>query len=179
MSKIDLEMLPKEDLIKMIKMFSRNSLVLDGCWFQAAEDKYGQEAAIDLDTKAWARYASIEARRILKTFNIVEKGTSALAKALNYQIWVHAQNIEWDIPEVTENRVVLNVTDCGIQRARIRSGRGEFPCKGVGIALFEGFVKAFDPEFSLNCLVCPPDEHPDDLWCSWEFRLEKPLKSPS
>lgn len=172
MSKINLETLPREALIDMLKMFSQNALVLDGCWFQAVEDEYGQEQAVELDTKAWTRYAAIEAKRIMKTFNIAEKGTSALATALNYQIWVHARNILWDIPEVTENRIVLNVTDCGIQRARIKNGRGEFPCKGVGIALFREFAKAIDPSFSLNCLVCPPDEHPDDLWCSWDFRLK-------
>ena len=172
MFKINLEMLPKETLIDIIKMFSQNALALDGCWFQAVEDQYDQERAVELDTRAWERYSSIEAKRIMKTFNIAEGGTSALAKALNYQIWVHARNIVWEIPEVTKKRVVLNVTDCGIQRARIRSGRGEFPCKGVGIALFREFAKAIDSKFSLNCLVCPPDEHPDNLWCSWEFRLE-------
>ena len=172
MSKFNLEKLPKKTLIDMLKMFSQNALVIDGCWFQAVEDEYGQEKAVELDTRAWARYGLIEAKRIMKTFNIAEKGTSALAKALNYQIWVHAQNMAWDIPEVTGNSVVFNVTDCGIQRARIKSGRGEFPCKGVGIVLFQEFAKAIDPRFSLNCLVCPPDEHPDDLWCSWEFRLE-------
>ena len=32
-------------------------------------------------------------------------------------------------------------------------------------------AKTLNPEVEVNCLVCPPDEHPKDLWCRWEFKL--------
>jgi hypothetical protein len=30
-----------------------------------------------------------------------------------------------------------------------------------------------NPNIKFNCTVCPPDKHPDDLWCEWEVWIEK------
>ena len=68
---MDLEGLPKETLIKMIRMFSKNWLAVDGLWFQAVEDEFGFEAAFRLDMQMWAKQAVIEARRIKEISKIV------------------------------------------------------------------------------------------------------------
>ena len=44
---IELEDLPKEALLKLIRMFSRNWLTVDGLWFRNVEDEY------DLDWCKW------------------------------------------------------------------------------------------------------------------------------
>jgi hypothetical protein len=40
-----------------------------------------------------------------------------------------------------------------------------------------GFLKEFAKELNskikVYCVVCPPDEHKDDLWCEWIFTLEE------
>ncbi|RJQ28661.1 MAG: hypothetical protein C4589_05970 [Peptococcaceae bacterium] len=170
--KVNLEELPKEKLIEIINMFAGNALTIDGLWFTYVEEKFGLEEAIKIDTAVWRRYGSIEARRIKKTLAIEGDDLGVLAKALNFQIWSRAMGIEYEIPETTGDKVIFNVTDCRPQKARIKSDRGEFACKPVGIALFEEFAREINPRFKLKCLVCPPDKHPDDLWCSWEFTLD-------
>jgi hypothetical protein len=37
----------------------------------------------------------------------------------------------------------------------------------------KAFAKEFNPDIEVKCNVCPPDEHPDDLWCEWEFAMKE------
>ena len=64
----------REELLRVVEMFAKNWLAHDGCWFLAAEERFGIETAIDLDACSWARFAAAEARRILGTFDIPLRG---------------------------------------------------------------------------------------------------------
>jgi hypothetical protein len=35
------------------------------------------------------------------------------------------------------------------------------------------FARAVDPRIQTRCIVCPPDDHPDDVWCAWEFSIPR------
>ena len=70
MMKNTLEDLSKKELLKVIEMFSLNWLTVDGLWFTLVDDKYGLEAALELDLKMWQRQALTEARRIKKYMGI-------------------------------------------------------------------------------------------------------------
>ncbi|MEM0231868.1 MAG: DUF6125 family protein, partial [Candidatus Methanomethyliaceae archaeon] len=65
-----IEELSKEELIELIKIFSKNLLTLDGYWFLSIEDKYGLEKAIEIDKEVWEKFGISEARRIKKFLNI-------------------------------------------------------------------------------------------------------------
>ena len=167
--KTDLMDLPKETLVDVIKMYSKNVLAIDGLWFLGCEKRYGVEMAIEIDTEVWDAYGTIEARRIKETLKIEGNGIPDLAKALNLQIWVPCMGYAFS--DISDNTIVFTVTDCRPQKARIRKGLGEFECKPVGIALFEAFAREINPKMTCKCLVCPPDEHPEDVWCSWRFEI--------
>ena len=64
------------------------------------------------------------------------------------------------------------MVDCRVQSARKRKGLPDFPCKNVGIVEYEGFARTIDPASRPAASLCPPDPHPDDSWCAWEFTLE-------
>ena len=170
MAKIDLMDIPKDTLVDLLKMYSKNSMTIDGLWFINVEEKYGLDTAFEIDTIVWDRYGVTEAKRIKRLLNITEGGIPAIAKALNFQIWV--PGMEYEFQEITEKRAVFNVTDCTVQKARIRDKKGEFQCKPVAVAMFKKFAETIDPTLKMNCLFCPPDKHPEDVWCSWEFQLE-------
>jgi hypothetical protein len=75
-------------LLKLIDLYAKNWLAHDGCWFLAAEEKYGMEQAVELDAKAWERFAVAEARRIMKAFEIPpNSGLEALEKAFQYRLF--------------------------------------------------------------------------------------------
>ncbi|MFX0060009.1 MAG: DUF6125 family protein [Candidatus Hodarchaeota archaeon] len=167
-----LQNLSKEELIDYIEDLSKNWLAIDGTWFQAVENEFGIEKAIQLDVKQWKRFTIIEAKRIMKRFNIPEKGgIPALIKALRFRVYANIN--EQEIVEITEDRCVFRMKNCRVQYARKQRNLPDFPCKGVGVVEYSEFAKTIDQRIDTNCICCPPDSHPEDYYCSWEFILKK------
>ena len=165
------ETMDRDELLRALEMFAKNWLAHDGCWFLAAEERFGMDTAIDLDGRSWARFAAVEARRIMATFNIpTGGGLPALEKALNLRLYsvVNAQRLEWS---EDRQRLRFFMDECRVQQGRQRKGLPPFPCKPVGKVEFETFAKAVDSRIFTTCLRCPPDE-PEGKYCGWEFTLE-------
>lgn len=166
-----LEQRSKEELIDYIEDISNNWLAIDGTWFLAVEEEYDIEKAIELDKKSWERFTVIEARRIMKRFNIPPNGgIEALMKALKHRVYANI-NVQ-ELIEVSENHCVFRMNDCRVQSARKRKELPDFPCKSVGIVEYSGFAKTIDSRITTTCVCCPPDPHSEDYYCAWEFRIK-------
>ena len=161
--------LSKQDLLKLIEVYAKNWLAHDGCWFRAAEEQYGMEPAMQLDSKSWERFAVTEALRIMKAFDIpANGGLKSLEEAFQYRLYatINKQEIEW--PD--ENTLVFKMMECRVQKARRGKGLPDFPCKEVGIIEFSQFARTVDARIKTRCIACPPDEV-TDFFCAWEFTL--------
>ncbi|MBI4332049.1 MAG: hypothetical protein HY673_12275 [Chloroflexi bacterium] len=176
MSGADLENLSKQELIKIVRMLAKNWLTVDGLWFRGVEEKFGLDAAVELDVKMWWRQAEIEARRIKETLDIRETGIPGVLKTLEYMSWSLAYYFDYE--KVTPTSAVLVCTHCLPQESRVRQGIGEFPCKPTGEAVFTRIIEAIDPGLKYRCIACPPDEHPAEFWCKWEVFLPPPTTPP-
>ncbi len=162
--------LSKEELVKIIVDDAKNWLAHDGLWFQAVEKRYGLEAAVDADIEAWRYFSAIEAKRILERLGMKPGGgLPALVECLRHRLYARL-NLQ-DVVEQTDCRVVFRMLDCRVQSARKRKGLAAHPCKSVGIAEYSEFAKAVDPRIRTRCIACPPDEHPEEFWCAWEFSI--------
>jgi hypothetical protein len=160
----------KELLIDMLEDAAKNWLAHDGLWFQAVESHDGLEAALQLDAEAWEKFTAIEARRIMRRHAIEPGGgLPALAQALGLRLYAHIN--EQTIVRVDDHTLRFEMNDCRVQAARKRKGLPDFPCKSVGLVEYTGFAAAIDPRIRTRCLTCPPDPHPDEHWCAWEFTL--------
>ncbi len=162
--------LDRAGLLRALDTFARNWLAHDGCWFLAAEERYGMETAIELDTASWRRFAAAEARRIMEAFAIpAGGGLGALQQALSYRMYSFIN--PWRV-ERSENGDVLRffMETCRVQQTRRRKGLPDFPCRSVGEVEFETFARTVDPRIVTKCLSCPPDPGADGH-CGWEFRL--------
>ena len=160
----------REELLGALEMFAKSWLAHDGCWFLAAEERLGMQRAIELDERAWERFAATEARRIMDTFNIPQNGgLAALEKALGLRMYslINAQRVEWCDDRT---RLVFVIDICRVQETRRRKGLDDFPCKSVGTIEFETFARTVDPRIRTTCLHCPP-ESVEGRYCGWEFRL--------
>ncbi|MBN2198322.1 MAG: hypothetical protein JW747_00565 [Candidatus Aminicenantes bacterium] len=147
-----------------------NWLAHDGLWFRAVEDAYGMEKAIALDKKAWESFTVIEAKRIMKRLSIPPGGgIPALVRALGGRLYALI-NVQ-EVSEADERRCVFRMKACRVQDARKKQGLPDFPCKEVGIVEYSGFARTIDPRIETRCLYCPPDPHPEDSHCAWEFIL--------
>jgi hypothetical protein len=162
--------LSKEELIGLLENAAKNWLAHDGLWFLAVEGALGMETAIELDAKAWEKFTVIEAKRIMRHLGIEPGGgIPALKEALRYRLYAFL-NVQ-EILDVDERTIVFRMNECRVQAARKRDGRTDFPCKPVGLVEYGNFAKTIDPRFQTRCIACPPDPHPDEYWCAWEFTL--------
>lgn len=167
----DLENLSKEELMDYIEDISKNWLAIDGTWFQAVEREFGMEKAIELDVESWNIFTVIEAKRIMQRFKIPENGgIPALMKALSFRVYANINKQE--IVEVSEKRCVFRMNDCRVQSARKRKNLPEFPCKQVGVVEYSLFAKTIDKRIKTKCICCPPEDHPKDYYCAWEFMIK-------
>jgi hypothetical protein len=166
---LDLERLAREDLIRLVEVFAKNWLTHDGCWFLAAEEKLGMDAALELDRESWRRFSPAEARRIMESFGIPPGGgLQALEKALGFRLYaaLNEQAATWTEDGALEFRMI----ECRVQSTRRRKGLPDFPCKSVGIVEYAEFAKTIDPRIRTECLCCPPDRT-GDAYCVWRFTL--------
>jgi hypothetical protein len=164
--------LGRDELLGILEDAAKNWLAHDGLWFQAVEQAHGMEAAMAADAAAWRRFTVIEAQRIMARHGIPQNGgIEALVRALGFRLYALLNR--QDVVEQTEHRVVFRMLDCRVQSARKRKGLADFPCKPVGLVEYEWFAKTIDPRIETRCLCCPPDEHPDDVWCAWEFTIRR------
>jgi hypothetical protein len=167
----DLKDLTKEELLELLRDGALNWLAHDGLWFRAAEERFGMEAAMDLDREAWRGFTVIEAKRIMKRLGLAPGGgIPALVRALGRRLYARIN--EQEVVEESPTRCVFRMRTCRVQEARKRQGLPDFPCKSVGVVEHGEFARTIDERIETTCLSCPPDPKPAEAWCVWEFRLK-------
>lgn len=169
----DREMLtamPMEKLLDFFFLQIRNLWRVDGLYFLGIEAKFGTEAATEIDAGVWEIMAKIEAKSLKRMFNVGDNpDVATIMDLLRRSSWALDQPFK--TVEVSGNRAVLTINRCRTQETRLKKGLSEFPCKRVRFGYLRNFAKTLNPNVEVNCLVCPPDKHPPDLWCRWEFVL--------
>lgn len=164
------EAMSREELLGALRVFAKNWLAHDGCWFLAAEEQFGQQTALELDTASWRRFAEVEAKRIMEGFRVeAAGGLDALARALSFRMYalINDQHVEWR----RGGSVLRFVMDrCRVQDARRRKGLPAFPCRMVGETEFATFARTIDPAIVTRCVQCPPDPNEGSA-CTWEFEM--------
>lgn len=167
-----LEDLSREDLLTLIEVYAKAWQAMDGAYFLSLEEKFGIETAMEMDMAAWRIFSPIEAKRIVREFDIPENGgLPALEKALGCRVYavLNDQETEWK----DDQTLIFRMKSCRVQVARNRKGLPDFPCKPVGTIEYEEFAATIDPRIKTECVYCPPDEHPEGSYCQWEFTMEE------
>ncbi len=167
-----IEDLDREKLFELLKIYAKNWLAHDGCWFLAIEEVLGIEKAIDFDREAWRKFTVIEAKRVKEFLSLGENpGLEGLLRALNFRLYstINEQYSEMLSP----NEIIFYIKTCRVQQARRRKGLPDFPCKSVGIVEYSLFAKEIDPRIDTICISCPPEITIPDYFCVWKFILEE------
>jgi len=167
-----LRSMPFERLLDYLFLQVRNLWRVDGLYFLGIEERFGTEAATEIDAGVWEAMAGIEARSLQKTFKMGENpDLPGIMGLLRRSSWALDQPFK--VIEMSSRRAVLGVDRCRTQETRLSKRLTEFPCKKVRYGYLKNFAKTLNPEVEVKCLICPPDKHPKDSWCKWEFMLRQ------
>ncbi len=160
------EAMSKEQLIELFKLSAQLMLTIDGLWFVEAEKVMGIDTTMKLDEGVWRQFGTLEANRMKKFLGVESVATleDVCKTVLLSPMWVSVG----PQAEIENDRCYLSVTNCLPQKARIKKDLRELPCKSMGSAYFEGFGPGLNPGLKYRCIFCPPDEHPNHVWCKWE-----------
>jgi hypothetical protein len=162
--------MPMEKMLDYFFLQIRNIWRVDGLYFLGIEKKFGTEAATEIDAGVWESMAAIEAKSLQRMFKVGENpDVATIIDLLRKSSWTLDQPFK--TIEIGNKRAILSIDRCRTQEARLSKSLCEFPCKKVRFGYLKNFAKTLNPKAEVNCLVCPPDKHPKDLWCKWEFTL--------
>ena len=164
--------LSKEELVSLLEDMGKNWLACDGIWFQTIERNYDYEmyTAKRINDTNMVRFSYIEAKIIMKRLNLPENGgIPAMKEALKYRQYALVNRQE--TIEISDNKIIFRMNDCRVQSARRSKGLPDYPCKSAGIVEYQRFAEAIDPRIKTKCIGCPPDPHPAEWWCAWEFEM--------
>ncbi len=165
-----LERLTSDELREWLLDAAKLWLAHDGLWFLSVEEKHGLDRAIIHDAEAWGRFSPIEAKRIMQRLGIAPGGgIPALVHCLEHRLYALLNRQE--LVEEDATHCVFRMNTCRVQDARKRRGLDDFPCKEVGLVEYATFAATVDPRIRTHCVACPPDDHPADWCCTWEFTL--------
>jgi hypothetical protein len=162
--------IPMEKLLDCFFLQIRNLWRVDGLYFLGIEGKFGTDAATEIDAGVWETMAKIEAKSLQKIFQVGQNpDLSTIMDLLRKSSWALDQPFK--IIEANNKKTVLGIDRCRTQETRLSKGLDEFPCKKVRFGYLKKFAETLNPNVKVNCLVCPPDKHPENSWCKWEFTL--------
>jgi hypothetical protein len=162
--------MPKESLLELLHTVSVNWLANDGVWFQAVEFESGMNDAKRCNDSCWAHFSPFEAWSIKKYLDLPQNpGLEGLKKALGFRLYARI-NTQSFIDEGPDS-FVFQMNECRVQYARKRKGLDDYPCKSGGMVEYTYFARSIDPRIKTECIGCPPDEHPDEWYCAWRFKI--------
>ncbi|HHD15263.1 MAG TPA: hypothetical protein ENK47_00980 [Euryarchaeota archaeon] len=151
-------------------MHLRDLWAVDGLYFLGIEERFGTEAATQIDANVWKVMGKIEGRRIKKLLGLGEDIPSMI-RGLKFSGWsMDLEDKEWE--ELPDGSVLLRITDCRIQNSRLKDGLGVFPCKRVRWGFLKSFARVFNENIEVVCNQCPPDELEKGKWCEWVFVMK-------
>ncbi|NWF78084.1 MAG: cytosolic protein [Chloroflexi bacterium] len=161
----------KGKLISLIRAMSFNWLAGDGVWFRTVEDNYDMHISKRCNDTCWSRYSPLEAAMIKSFLQLPpQSGLDGLEQALDFRLYAH---INEQAIERSDDELILRMVKCLVQGTRKQKKLPDYPCKSAGLAEFPAFARTIDPRIKVECIGCPPDEHPREWFCAWRFYIPK------
>jgi hypothetical protein len=162
--------MPTEKLLDLFFLQIRNVWRVDGLYFLGIEKRFDTEVTTEIDADVWKIMAAIEAKSLRRMLKIGENPDLAtIIRLLRKSSWALDQPFK--TIDIGASLATLKIDKCRTQEARLRKGLPEFPCKKVRFGYLRNFARTLNPKADVKCLVCPPDKHPENLWCKWAFTL--------
>lgn len=161
--------LSKSRLVDYIEMVNKNFWSLQNHYVAEIERRYGLDIAMDFDLTCFTRAFEAQIHRMRKLFNFGDD----ISAFINFNDFSQAAaNLEYEYRDITPTSIVWRVTNCPMQERRLKDGLPEATCKEGAIYTNSTIARLINPKMKAICIFCPPDPHPEDTWCEFEFKIE-------
>lgn len=146
---------------QVAEFYRRSYTAADGLWFMKVENKYGFDAALDVDNEVWKVLPKIQAR-MLKSMMAKDNGIVALFECLVTKLTL--DGFKFTAEHNTDNRGFrLIIEKCPWHDLMVKSGRENLSGQ-VGTVVcnaeYAAWAAEFDDKirFKLQCQLCKKTE---------------------
>jgi hypothetical protein len=156
-------------LVKLLDVYSKLYIALDGFWYMTLKDKYSNKEALSCNIVAWEEISKYQIAKIAQGLNIQGHDVETLMKALQLTPWF--QHTKYQIEMNGHNFSTLTISYCHTLNALEREGQGREAeiCRQVHPMIFQNSASFFNPDIKIKCLKSPPRDNKDGICCKWQF----------
>lgn len=167
-----LEQYSKEDLVNLIKLYSKLYLTLDGFWYLSVKNAVGNDTALKNDLWVWEKMHKREFNGVLSTMKISERDLPTFFKVLMLTLWM--PQIDYDISFTDTRHAVMTIKHCPTLIALEKEGEGREAqiCRIVDLEYYRNCAALFNPRLEVTPIQLPPRKNRDGFCCRWEFNLK-------
>ena len=158
-----------DDWCRYVEMSNKNLWTLQNNWMHHLEEKYGQEAALELDGLCYGRLLEVSAYRLKKFFQFGDDDLDTLAKV--YQLTPSGSYIGIDFIRESENVLIRRVRDCPMQAKRLEEGLKPIECKSALVTGAANIARVINKDIKVTKVLCAPDPLPENLWCEVVYEI--------
>ncbi len=160
-----MELTEKQKIEYLLRSYS----AVDGLWFMKVEEKYGFDAALQLDKEVWEILPKIQARQLKQALGLGD-GLAALLQSLENRLEIDSFDFEIE-RSPDSNQFQIIISKCPWFNLMVKSGRqnlagkvGDVICNADYTVWASEFGK--DIKFKLKSQLCKGSDS-----CILEFRF--------
>ncbi len=168
-----LEALSKEELIELVRLYSRFFRAVDGFWYMAAQELVDEDTAIKCDLWVWDKYIRYEFKRLRQLIKVEGDDLAAFITTLGWSPWMLPWSYE--ATKVNENKLTFTLLECPTLRALEKEGAGRENtfCQRLCGPMQQIIVQSFNPRGRAIPVQLPPETSQSNICCRWQFVIDE------
>jgi len=163
----------KETLLKLLNAYSEYILRIDGYWYLAAMEKWGNDEAFDCDLKVWERGQLYELKLISNLLNVQGDDIGTVMKYIQVSPWMWVYRYDIDLKSPNYGVITINHCPTLLSIEKEGTGREKLICQEIEPKLLGIIAHYFNPDIKITGLRVPPRTDYSDICCQWEFKLDR------
>lgn len=165
--------LDKDALLRLREAYADYIRAIDGLWYLAVKDRWGNEQAMDLDIEVWKKAMLFELRAVTGALNIHGDDVMTVLKYLQCNPWFALCDYEIEVKD--DNHAMVSERNCRTLAALEREGKGRelLQCRQICPEIQRVRADFFNPRIRFVQVKAPPREPGDEICCQWELKLEQ------
>jgi len=165
----------KGDLIDLLELSGGCVSAMDGLWFLAVEEAFGNAEAVKLDMKVREKYTHVLVKRLKRQLNLSGSGIEKIAQIIETDPSFLTN--DYEISRLSRDRMFLRVNRCTVLEAMERCGRKEFMCEKTTGSYFRNIAREIEAKVSVHAIKLPPRNSSDEVCCEWLFEARAPFSA--